>query len=127
MKLRVFIFKAPIRVFRIGRRRSIYRLKRQLLMVKLALAQEQDETKEMLAIYRKYTKRQASAVEMKIANKQFLDLLKGLGLGVFAILPFAPITIPIVVKVGSMVGVDILPSSFNKDKKNRVTKKDNED
>ena len=96
-------------------------------MVKLALAQEQDETKEMLSIYRKYTKRQASDVEMKIANEQFLDLLKGLGLGVFAILPFAPITIPIVVKVGSMVGVDILPSSFNKDKKNRVTKKDNED
>ena len=95
-------------------------------MVKLALAQEQDETKEMLSIYRKYTKRQASDVEMKIANKQFIDLLKGLGLGVFAILPFAPITIPIVVKVGSMVGVDILPSSFNKDKKKLVTKKDNE-
>ncbi|MGS0729206.1 hypothetical protein ACVBKF_23605, partial [Shewanella sp. 0m-11] len=44
---------------------------------------------------------------------QFGDLLKGLGLGVFAVLPFAPITIPIVVKLGKIVGVDVLPSSFN--------------
>ena len=44
---------------------------------------------------------------------RFLDILKGLGLGVFAVLPFAPITIPLVVKLGHWVGVDVLPSSFN--------------
>ncbi len=122
-KLTILIFKAPIRVIRIGRKRSIYRLKRQMLRVKIALAQEHDETKEMLSIYRKYTRRQASEAEMKIANKQFIDVLKGLGLGVFAILPFAPITIPIVVKVGKMVGVDILPSSFNKTNKSNTKDK----
>jgi hypothetical protein len=31
---------------------------------------------------------------------------------VFAVLPFAPITIPVIVKLGKSVGVDILPSAF---------------
>lgn len=113
MKLRVYIFKAPIRVIRISRKRGIFRLRRQMVRVKCALAQEHDETKEMLNIYAKYTRRKASPEEMKIANEQFLDILKGLGLGVFAVLPFAPITIPLVVKVGRLVGIEIMPSSFN--------------
>jgi hypothetical protein len=83
-----------------------------MLGIKLALAQERSETKAMLSTYRKYTMRQASRGDMLAANKQFVDLLKGLGLGVFAVLPFAPITIPVVIKVGRWVGVEILPSSF---------------
>jgi hypothetical protein len=88
-----------------------------MLKVKLALAQEKIETKEMLSIYGRYTKRKASAEEMRIANQQFVDILKGLGIGVFAVLPFSPITIPIMIKVGRMVGVEILPSSFIDNKK----------
>lgn len=84
-----------------------------MLQVKYALAQEKQETIEMLAIYKRYTQGDASPAELKTANKQLLDLLKGLGLGVFAILPFAPITIPLIVKLGRLVGVDVLPSSFN--------------
>lgn len=117
MKVWIHFFKAPRRVTSIGRRRQISRLKRQLIMVKFALSQEKDETKEMLVIYKRYTMRQASTEEMKVANQQFLDVLKGLGIGVFAVLPFSPITIPIVIKVGKWVGVDILPSSFNQDSK----------
>jgi hypothetical protein len=113
MRLWIHFVKAPIRVIVISRKRSTIRLKRQMLQVKLALSQEKAETKEMLGIYRKYTHRKASEEEMRIANKQFLDLLKGLGLGVFAVLPFAPITIPVMIKVGRWVGVDILPSSFS--------------
>jgi len=88
-------------------------------MLKLALSQEKAETKEMLSTYKKYTKKQATPEEITEANKQLVDILKGLGLGVFAILPFAPITIPILIKVGKRVGVDILPSSFNRDKTNK--------
>ncbi len=88
-----------------------------MLRVKLALAQEKRETKQMLTIYKKYTMRQASSDEMKMANEQFVDILKGLGLGVFALLPFAPITIPVVIKLGKLVGVDILPSSFSDNQK----------
>lgn len=89
------------------------RLKRDMLVLKDALSQEKQETKDMLVTYKRYTKKQASREELNEANKQFADLLKGLSLGVFAVLPFAPITIPLVVKLGKMVGVDVLPSSFN--------------
>jgi len=87
-----------------------------MVALKLALAQEKQETKEMLSIYRRYTQGQTNQAELKRANEQFVDILKGLGLGVFAVLPFAPITIPLVVKLGSLVGVDVLPSSFNMNK-----------
>ncbi|MDO6425571.1 hypothetical protein Q4489_01020 [Thalassotalea sp. 1_MG-2023] len=113
MKVWRHVFKAPRRVVSIKRRRHTSLLKRQLVMIKLALEQEKKETKEMLFTYKRYTLRQASSDEMKIANKQFLDVLKGLGIGVVAVLPFAPITIPIVIKLGKWLGVDILPSSFN--------------
>ncbi|MBE7214261.1 LETM1 domain-containing protein [Shewanella benthica] len=113
MKIYVHIHKAPIRVFRIGRKRFWIRLKRDMLILKDALSQEKQETKDMLVTYKRYTKKQASREELAEANKQFGDLLKGLGLGVFAVLPFAPLTIPLVVKLGKIVGVDVLPSSFN--------------
>lgn len=122
MKIWVHFIKAPIRVTVIGKRRTFIKLKRQMVSLKIALSQEKVETKEMLSIYKKYTKRQASPDEMTLANKQFMDILKGLGLGVFAVLPFSPITIPVLIKLGKMVGVDILPSSFNKDNNTTVNK-----
>jgi len=118
MKVWVYFHKAPIRVLLISKRRNFVRLKRNMLKVKVALAQEKIETKEMLSIYKRYTKRQASSEEMRIANQQFVDILKGLGIGVFAVLPFSPITIPIMIKIGRLVGVEILPSSFIDPKKN---------
>lgn len=116
MKIWLHFHRAPIRVLLISKKRNHVRLKRNMLKIKIALAQEKVETKEMLSIYKRYTKRRASAEEMRIANQQFIDILKGLGIGVFAILPFSPITIPIMIKVARMVGVEILPSSFVDDK-----------
>ncbi|GLX78820.1 hypothetical protein tinsulaeT_21600 [Thalassotalea insulae] len=113
MRIWIHVFKAPRRVISIGRRRQTIKVKRQLVRVKIALSQEKAETKEMLSIYRRYTLRQATPEEMKLANQQFLDVLKGLGIGVVAVLPFAPITIPLAIKLGKWVGVEILPSSFN--------------
>lgn len=83
-----------------------------MLYIKKSLEQEKHETKEMLVTYKRYTQKKATKEEMKEANKQFVDIVKGLGLGMFAILPFAPITIPLILKLGKRVGVDILPSSF---------------
>lgn len=113
MKVWVYFAKAPVRVVKISSQRNLVKLRRTMLSLKLALAQEKRETKEMLVIYKKYTKRQANEAELKEANQQFVDILKGLGLGVFAVLPFSPITIPILIKLGKVVGVDILPSSFS--------------
>lgn len=118
MKVWIHFYKSPIRVLLISKRRTHVRLKRKMLTLKVALAQEKIETKEMLNIYKRYTQRQASIEEMKIANQQFVDILKGVGIGFIAILPFAPITIPVMIKIARMVGVEILPSSFIDDKKN---------
>lgn len=88
------------------------KVRRSLIIVKRGLAQETQETKVMLATYHRYTKGQATKLEMKEANQQFLDVIRGLGLGVVVVLPFSPITIPAIVKLGEKVGVDVLPSSF---------------
>ena len=113
MRLYKVIHRAPIRVAKITTKRQQLRFKRAMVALKIALAQEKQETKEMLIIYRRYTQGEVSKEDLQKANAQFLDILKGLGLGVFAVLPFAPVTIPLVVKLGQWVGVDVLPSSFN--------------
>jgi hypothetical protein len=92
--------------------KALIPLKRGLLSVKRGLAQETRETKVMLITYQRFTKGRASKLEMKEANKQFVDVIRGLGLGVLAILPFAPITLPFVVKLGEKIGVNVLPSAF---------------
>ena len=83
-----------------------------LKKLKSALAQESAETKEMLEIYFRFSQGKASPKEMAQANAQFRDLLRTSGLGVFAVLPFAPVTIPLIVKIGRRFGIEILPSSF---------------
>lgn len=103
----------PIHTSRVVKRRQMQILRRSMVKVKVALSQEKAETKEMLHIYQQYIQGQAQPGQMKIANRQFLDILKGVGLGIFAVLPFSPITIPIIVKLGKTVGVDILPSAFS--------------
>lgn len=82
-----------------------------LIKLKHILAQEGRETKQMFEIYIRFTRGKASKDEMKLANEQFRELLKSAGLGVFLILPFAPITIPLVVKFSRKMGVEILPNS----------------
>ncbi|MFQ3189834.1 MAG: hypothetical protein ACI936_000960 [Paraglaciecola sp.] len=92
--------------------KALIPLKRGLLTVKQGLAQESRETKIMLITYQRFTRGQASKLEMEEANKQFVDVIRGLGLGVLAVLPFSPITLPFVVKLGEKIGVSVLPSAF---------------
>ncbi len=107
-----------MKLARVGHKRGKRRIRRDLLAIKQALAQEKEETREMLSIYRKYTQGDASATEMKVANEQLVDLIKGLGVGVFAVLPFAPITIPFIIKLGKRFGIEVLPSAFYEQDKN---------
>ncbi|WP_299073121.1 hypothetical protein [uncultured Paraglaciecola sp.] len=96
--------------------RALIPIKQGLLTVKQGLAQESRETKLMLSTYKRFSKGQASKQEMEAANKQFVDVIRGLGLGVLVVLPFAPITLPFVVKLGEKLGVNVLPSAFMLDK-----------
>ena len=87
-----------------------------MLNFQIALAQEKDETLDMLATYKNIPLKKASEEDIKAANEQFCDLLKGAGLGAFAILPLAPITLPLIIKLGRKMNIEMLPSSFAQEK-----------
>ena len=86
-------------------------------MVHDILATESKETKRMLEIYIKYPQGKTSPEDIGFANKQFGDVLKTAGLGVFLVLPMAPITFPLIIFLGKKLNIDVLPSSFKKDDK----------
>lgn len=87
-------------------------LQKSLLVLKRGLAQETVETKKMLQVYHRYTQGEVTEQELQEANRQFGNVLKSLGLSIVVILPFSPITLPALVKLGDKLGVDILPDSF---------------
>jgi hypothetical protein len=88
------------------------KLIKTLRLIRSALQKESVETTTMLKTYVDYTQGTVVPDQMKLANQQFRNLLKTVGLGALVVLPFAPLTIPIIVKVGQKMGVDILPPSF---------------
>ncbi|WP_337841642.1 hypothetical protein [Rheinheimera sp.] len=106
------LHKAPIRVLRIQRRKTLSRFRFSMIRLRTALAQETDETRRMLVIYQRSLQGKATEAELRFANHQLVDVLRATGLGVFAVLPFAPITIPILIKLGRKIGIEVLPSSF---------------
>lgn len=112
MGLLRYLHKAPVRVLRLQRRKSMMRVRFGMIRLKMALSQEKDETKQMLRIYQAYLRGDASKAELKVANHQLVDVLRATGLGVFAVLPFAPITIPLIVKLGRKLGIEVMPSAF---------------
>lgn len=95
---------------------TLEELKLKLEKLRLALAREGVQNKQMFETYARFTQGKASEEEMDLANKQFQDFLKTLGLGIVVILPGAPITIPLVLKLGKKLGVDVLPDSFKPSK-----------
>jgi hypothetical protein len=92
--------------------------------LKDVISQESSETKEMLETYSRFLNGKATEQEMDAANQQMRDLLRVVGLGFLAALPLAPLTIPLVVKLGERFGIKVLPSSF--ERRERGPTKDSE-
>ena len=91
-------------------------IRASLAKIQEILANETRESNEMLKIYQKYVTNNEKITkdELEQANKQFSDLLKGLGLaGVFA-LPGGLLAIAFIVKVGEKLGVEIIPEKYKK-------------
>ena len=93
------------------------RIEKVLIFLKETLISETAESKQMLKVYLDYTKGEASqgnASDEAIdsANKQLNKLLKDLSFGLLAVIPFAPITIPLIAKFATKHGIDILPEWF---------------
>tara|TARA_Y100000768_G_scaffold174708_1_gene130800 strand:- start:1197 stop:1529 length:333 start_codon:yes stop_codon:yes gene_type:complete len=91
-------------------------IKISLAKLQTILANETKESNEMLKIYQKYVLKNEEITKEEIdqANKQFSDLLKGLGMaGVFA-LPGGLLAIAFIVKVGQKLGIEIIPEKYRK-------------
>ena len=88
----------------------------KLLRIKKALSTEKAETKKMFAIYKKG--RRAVKSELKWANNQFKDILKGLGLLTFAAIPVpgGGLLLGTLISLAKKkYNIDILPSAFYED------------
>ena len=87
-----------------------------LAKIKSILADETRESNEMLKIYQKYVtnNEKITKEELDLANKQFSDLLKGLGLAGVFVLPGGLLAIAFIVKLGEKLGIDIIPEKYRK-------------
>ena len=91
-------------------------IKSSLAKIQEILSNETKESNEMLKIYQKYiiNNEEITKEELEQANKQFADLLRGLGMaGVFA-LPGGLLAIAFIVKVGQKLGIEIIPEKYRK-------------
>ncbi|MCH2264555.1 MAG: hypothetical protein MK371_06615, partial [SAR86 cluster bacterium] len=68
--------------------------------------------REMLKTYYSFTQGDATEEELQKAKQQLDVLLKELGFGVLTILPFSPITIPLVARLARKYEIDIVPEWF---------------
>jgi hypothetical protein len=87
-------------------------IRKALVLLKNLLEQESESTKEMLKTYYSYTQGKIKEEDLEQANKQLKELIRDLGFGFLTILPFAPITIPILVKLARKYEIDIVPEWF---------------
>ena len=83
-----------------------------LTLLKLTLRQDNDDTREMLKIYYSFTQGKAKEEDLEQANKHLNVILKELGFGFLTILPFAPITIPLIAKLAKKYEIDIVPKWY---------------
>lgn len=86
----------------------------QLKVLKRGLAQEKNETKYMLKVYRDFLQGRADRHQLVIAHQQMKDIIKAMGLGALLILPFSVLTLPILVKLAEKLGINLFPSAFTK-------------
>ena len=89
-------------------------IEHKLANIFMAIKNEKEETKELAQLLKKYVEQQGSlsSEEMKKVKDQFSDILKMAGLSIPIIMPFSFVIIPLIIKLGQKVGVNILPTSF---------------
>lgn len=92
------------------------KIKKSLMELKRCLAQEKDQTIDMLKIYKRYVSgSEVTDDELTEANKQIVDVIRTSGLSVLVMLPGSIITIPALIKFARKYNVELLPDSFLKD------------
>jgi CRP-like cAMP-binding protein len=87
-----------------------HRLVDEAHRVRAYFAAQWGRGKIMTATYQNFLRGTATREEMERANAVLRDYFKIAGVGTLLILPGAPLTIPLVAKLGKALGVDIFPS-----------------
>jgi len=96
-------------------------IRQKLIYIKKSMSQETSETAGMVATYTRMLSGKASKREQRLANAQMKDLMKGAGLGAIWLTPFIGTGLVIaVIKLGKKFGIDMLPSSFNRNDKDQL-------
>ena len=88
------------------------RVKKIIDFLKEKFTEETESTRTMLKIYSDYVKGEANDADIEKANKQLNEILKDLSFGLMAVIPFAPITIPMIAKFAKKHNIDLLPEWF---------------
>ena len=88
------------------------RIKKIIEFLKEKFTEETESTRTMLKIYSDYVKGEANDEDVEKANKQLNEILKDLSFGLMAVVPFAPITIPMIAKFAKKHNIDLLPEWF---------------
>ena len=88
------------------------RAKKIIAFLKEKLTEETESSRAMLKTYSDYIKGEATDEELDKANNQLNEILKELSLGLMAVIPFAPITIPMIAKFAKKHDIDLLPEWF---------------
>ncbi len=88
------------------------RIKRIIAFLKEKFAEETESSKEMLITYSDYLKGEAGEEDLERANHQLNEILKDLSFGLLAVIPFAPVTIPMIAKFAKKHNIDLLPEWF---------------
>ena len=88
------------------------RAKKIIAFLKEKLAEETEPSRNMLKTYSDYIKDEATDEDLEKANNQLNELLKDLSLGLMTVIPFAPITIPMIAKFAQKHNIDIFPKWF---------------
>ena len=88
------------------------RAKKIIAFLKEKFTEETESSRTMLKTYSDYIKGEATEEELDKANNQLNEILKELSLGLMAVIPFAPITIPMIAKFAKKHNIDLLPEWF---------------
>jgi hypothetical protein len=88
------------------------RAKKIIAFLKEKLTEETESSRAMLKTYSDYIKGEATDEDLDKANNQLNEILKELSLGLMAVIPFAPITIPMIAKFAKKHNIDLLPEWF---------------
>jgi hypothetical protein len=88
------------------------RIKKIIDFLKEKLTEETQSSRAMLKTYSDYLKDEATEDDLEKANKQLNEILKDLSLGLMAVIPFAPLTIPMIAKFAKKHNIDLLPEWF---------------